>query len=325
VSADSAAGPAEDRGVRMPPPAPGAATPVMPGINDPAPQTPIEPVQLGLDDTFQFRCRKGIPCFNTCCHNADIMLAPYDIVRLKNRLDVTARAFIDSATTDYAMDAHGMPGLKLATRNDTGACVFLTPEGCGVYEDRPSACRYYALGLLSMRKKDAAREEDTYFVVKEDHCLGHFEDQVQTVRQYRDGQGIDDYDRMNREWRQIVLKKRSAGPAIGSPSPRSLELFFLASYDMDGFRAFVSSAGFRELFDLGPDLESLLADDEKLLGFAYRYLKQALFGEVTIPVKPQAAAQRSERYRSRLAAMAREAAARREAAQDDMYSERDDE
>lgn len=326
MSGDNAAGAAEQRGADMQPPAPGFASPGMAhGINDPAPQSPIQPVQLGLEDAFQFRCHKGIPCFNKCCQNADIMLAPYDVLRLKNRLNLTARAFIDSATTDFAMDAHGMPGLKLATQENSDACVFLTPEGCGVYEDRPSACRYYALGLLSMRKKDAAREEDTYFVVKEDHCLGHFENRVQTVRQYRDEQGLEDYDRMNREWRQIVLKKRSGGPAIGSPSPRSLELFFLASYDMDGFRDFVASAGFRALFDLDPAFEAqLLTDDKKLLHFAYRYLKQALFGEVTIPVKPQAAAQRSERHRQKLAAIAREAAARREAEHDDMYENRGD-
>lgn len=299
--------------------------PAQAGINDPAPVSPIEPVQLGLDDEIRFRCHKGIPCFNRCCHNADIMLAPYDVLRLKKRLGVTAREFIDSSTTDFAMDAQGMPGLKLASRQDSAACVFLTPGGCGVYEDRPSACRYYALGLLSMRKQDAAREEDTYFVVKEDHCLGHFENHTRTVRDYRSAQGLDDYDRMNREWRQIVLKKRSAGPAIGSPTPRSLQLFFLASYDIDGFRDFVASPGFQALFDIDSVLQAeLLADDEKLLQFAYRYLKQALFGEITIPVKAQAAAQRSERYREKLATLARDAAARREAGQDDMYGARDD-
>lgn len=275
------------------------------GVNDPAPRSVIEPVQLSLDDEFRFRCRKGIPCFNRCCRNADIMLAPYDIVRLKRRLGLSAREFIDSATTDYAMDGDGMPGLKLAHSEGSDACVFLTDEGCAVYEDRPSACRYYALGLLALRKQDAREEEDTYFAVKEDHCLGHFEDRVQTVRQYREEQGVDEYDRMNREWRQIVLKKRSAGPGVGSPSARSLELFFLASYDLDGFRAFVSSPAFRELFDLDPAFHAQLrTDDEELLQFAYRYLKQALFGEITIPLHAHAAAERGERFRRKRAALA---------------------
>ncbi|TSA40962.1 MAG: YkgJ family cysteine cluster protein [Betaproteobacteria bacterium] len=264
--------------------------------------SPILPVQLGLDDKFQFRCRKGIACFNKCCENIDILLTPYDIVRLKNRLGITSREFIDAYTTDFAMDGQGTPGLKLATKPGSAACINLTPEGCGVYEDRPAACRYYALGLASMRKKDSPTDEDSYFMVKEEHCLGHQEPVVQTVRDYRRDQGVDVYDEINREWRQIILKKRSSGPTVGKPSERSFELFFLASYDSDSFRDFIASAGFGEVFELdSPFRQELLQDDVKLLKFAFRLLKQVLFGERTIPLRPDAAQKRSARYRERLA------------------------
>lgn len=211
-------------------------------------RSPVLPLQLGLDDKFSFRCHKGIACFNKCCENIDILLTPYDILRLKNRLNMTPREFIDECTVDATLDGHGMPALKLRTREGSTACINLTPEGCGVYSDRPAACRYYALGLVSMRRKDVPRDEDSFFIVKEEHCLGHQEAQVQTIRDYRREQGVDLYDEMNREWRQIVLKKRSSGPTVGRPTQRSLELFFLASYDMDGFRDFVASAGFAEVF-----------------------------------------------------------------------------
>lgn len=264
--------------------------------------SPIIPVQLALDDTFQFRCHKGIACFNKCCENIDILLTPYDVLRLKNHFGITAREFIDEYTVDFAMDGHGMPGLKLRTKEDSTACVNLTPEGCGVYSDRPAACRYYALGLVSMRKKDAPAEEDGYFVVKENHCLGHQEPVVQTVAEYRRDQGVDEYDEINREWRQIILKKRSAGPTIGKPSQRSFELFYLASYDIDGFREFVASAGFGEVFDLEPAFRhELMQDDLKLLQFGFRLLKQVLFGELTIALKADAAHKRIERYKQRKA------------------------
>lgn len=287
-------------------------------VHEPRPRSPIEPVQLGARDVFRFRCHKGIPCFNECCRNIDIMLTPYDVLRLKKRLGMRARELLDACTTDFAMDAHGMPGLKLATKEGSRECMFLTESGCAVYEDRPSACRYYALGLLAMRRMDAPTDEDSYFVVKEDHCLGHLEDAKQTVDDYRRSQGLEQYDDMNREWRRIVLKKRSAGPAIGQPTQRSLELFFLASYDLDGFRDFVACAGFQEVFALEQECRRhILADDEALLQFAFRFLKQALFGEITIPLRTDAAEQRRNRYRERLAATGREAAARRAAGQDD--------
>jgi len=294
-------------------------------IRDPKPFTPIEPVQLGGGDTFQFRCRKGIPCFNQCCQNIDIMLTPYDVLRLKRRFDLSSREWIDRDTRDFQMDGHGTPGLKLGTKAGSNECIYLTPEGCSVYEDRPAACRYYALGQLTMRQKGSAQEEDSYFLVKEEHCLGHFEAQTQTVDEYRRGQGVDVYDDANREWRRILLKKRSAGPAIGKPSPKSMELFFLASYDVDGFRAFVASTGFQELFEIEPDLlAKIMSDDEALLAFAMRFLKQVLFGEITIPLKQEAAKRRHEEYRRRSETIERDAAERRARDQDAMYDSLDD-
>jgi Fe-S-cluster containining protein len=290
-----------------------------------APASPVVPVQLGLDDKFQFHCHKGIACFNKCCENIDILLTPYDIVRLRKRFGLTAREFIDAYTVDFAMDAHGMPGLKLKTKEGSTACIHLTPEGCGVYADRPVACRYYALGLVSMRRKESPIDEDSYFVVREPHCLGHFEPHAQTIRDYRREQGIEDYDEINREWRQIVLKKRSSGPTIGKPSQRSLELFFLASYDIDGFRAFVASPGFEEIFELDPESKSkLLGDDIELLRFAFRLLKQVLFGEVTIPLKDDARQKRLARQQERRTGAAIDRAQWLAEAQDELYEARRD-
>jgi uncharacterized protein len=290
-------------------------------FKEPKPFSPVQPVALGLEDRFRFRCHKGIPCFNKCCENTDILLTPYDIARLKNRLDVSSREFLDRYTRDCELDAHGTPGVKLGHKDGSRACVFLGAEGCGVYQDRPAACRYYALGLMSMRRKDSSLDEDSYFVVKEDHCLGHLERQEQTVGEYRSEQGVDRYDEANREWRRIILKKRSTGPTLGRPSQRSFELFFLASYDIDGFRAFVASEGFRKVFDL-PDQEyaRLLADEEALLQFAFRYLRQVLYGEKTIPLKREAVEERTARYNEKLSQRAAQSDEERSRQQDEHYN-----
>jgi Fe-S-cluster containining protein len=287
---------------------------------DTTPSSPLIPVQLELDDVFQFRCHRGIACFNKCCENIDILLTPYDILRLKNHFGLTAREFIDRYTVDCELDGQGMPGLKLKTREGSTACINLTPEGCSVYANRPAACRYYALGIASLRKKGSPTDEDFFFIVKEDHCLGHFEPMTQTIREYRKDQGVDIYDELNREWRQIVLKKRSCGPTVGKPPERSFELFFLASYDIDGFRDFVGSPGFDEVFNLEPHYKQELLDDEvKLMQFGFRLLKQVLFGELTIPIKSEARDKRLERYRLKIMELKDQKAAKLAAAQDDQY------
>lgn len=138
-----------------------------PTIKDPHPSSPVVPVKLGETDTIRFRCRKGIACFNKCCQNIDVMLTPYDVLRLKNRLGLSSAEFQQKHATVFEMDAHGMPGLKMKHKDGSQACQFLTPQGCGVSQDRPTACRYYALGVTSMRAKDSRTDEDFYFVVKE--------------------------------------------------------------------------------------------------------------------------------------------------------------
>lgn len=269
-------------------------------IREDTPSTsPIQPVELNLDSEFRFDCHKGIACFNKCCQNIDITLTPYDIIRLRRRLDLDSKEFVGRYTAPFEMDAHGMPGLKMATKPGSRECVFLTAEGCGVYPDRPAACRYYALGRMGVRPKDSPQVQDVYFVVKEAHCLGHTETKTQTVREYRREQGVDLYDVMNREWQDIVLKKRSSGPTVGQPSERSMQLFDMCSYDVDSFREFVRSEGFRAMFDLSDEeLDELCGEDERLLQFSMRFLKQVLFGERSIPMKKGAREQRIERRRT---------------------------
>jgi len=260
--------------------------------------SPLQPHELRPDSEFQFNCHKGIACFNACCKNIDIILTPYDIVRLKRRKGLDSRELVARYTMPFEMDFHGLPGLKLATKPGSSECVFLTEEGCGVYEDRPAACRYYALGNMGVRKKDQSWVEDLYFVVKEDHCLGHQEPVTQTVDEYRHAQGVDRYDDMNRQWRDLIIKKRSAGPTVGQPSERSMQLFDMCSYDMDSFREFIQSEGFTSLFDIPPEsYQGLLDDEDQLLQFSFQFLKQVLFGETTIPMKQKARDQRVEARR----------------------------
>jgi hypothetical protein len=267
-------------------------------LDTPPASSPIQPVKLSLDNTIQFRCHPDIACFNRCCQYIDIQLTPYDILRLKQRLGMTSTEFLAQYTLPFEIDNQGMPGVRLRTLEDSTACPFVTQAGCSVYEDRPTACRYYALGLLSMRPQGSPTDENAYFLIKEEHCLGHQEPRTLTIREYRQEQGVELYDDLNREWRQIILKRRSSGPAVGQPSLRSYQFFFLGSYNLDGFREFVLSDKFSDVYELEAEtFESLKTDEVALMQFGFRLLKQVLFGEMTIPVKDDALLKRAQQRR----------------------------
>ncbi len=241
-----------------------------------------------------FNCHKGISCFNACCQHADIQLTPYDILRLKDNLGLSATEFLKKHTVPFEMDKDGMPGVKLRT-NDEGACLFVGEEGCGVYPDRPTACRYYPIGHMAMRQAGSPDDEARYFLIKEDHCKGHEEAREVSVTDYRKEQEVEIYDQINREWLQLILKKKSTGPSIGRPSDTSLQLFFMCSYDVDRLRRFVLSDSFRASYDMDDAFYATVEkEDLALMQFGTRFLKQVLFGDVTIPVKEQAAEKRLE-------------------------------
>jgi len=283
----------------------------MPKPDIPFPGSPVLPQTFGEDKTIRFRCHRGIACWNACCSNIDISLTPYDILRLKRRLGITTTEFLERYTLPYEMEKDGIAGVKLRPVEGATACRFMVPEGCSVYEDRPTACRYYPVALLSMRRQDEATDRDSYALVKEPHCLGHDEPREITIGDYRREQGLPEYDELARGWRQLILKKKSSGPTIGKPSKRSLQLFFMACYDVDRFREFVASDGFDELFDLpAEEMRKVLADDADLMLFAFRFLRQTLFGEATIPVRPDVADRRRTRRAEMTARLERDAAER---------------
>ncbi|MGK2952105.1 MAG: YkgJ family cysteine cluster protein, partial [Thiobacillus sp.] len=129
--------------------------------------SPVKPIMLTEDATLQFRCHRDVKCWNACCSNIDIPLTPYDILRLKKRLDMSSGEFLNQYSVPFEMDKDGMPGVKLKPVEGGTACLFMTPEGCGVYEDRPTACRYYPVALLTMRRSDEYVDRSAYAMVRE--------------------------------------------------------------------------------------------------------------------------------------------------------------
>ncbi|MHB1331384.1 MAG: YkgJ family cysteine cluster protein [Sulfuriferula sp.] len=276
-----------------------------PDISDfPFPQSPVVPQLVEGEKTIQFQCRKGIKCWNACCSNIDISLTPYDVLRLKNHLNMSSGDFLVKYTVPYELEPGGIAGIKLKPVDEGTACQFMRPEGCSVYEDRPTSCRYYPIALLSMRRQDETTDRTSYAMVQEAHCLGHNEPRSITVNDYRKEQGVEIYDELGRGWRQLILKKKSAGPTIGKPTDRSLQLFFMACYDLDRFRQFVEHASFREVYDLSDaEMTQILGSEPELMQFGFRLLRQVMFNEPSIALKADAYDKRLSRKTEREAIM----------------------
>ena len=199
----------------------------------------VEPVRLNLDSKFKFRCHEKVKCFTKCCRGINIVLTPYDIIRLKNRLQLSSDEFLAIYTEPQLLEKTDLPIVTLKLMDDDRAsCPFVKDNGCIVYEDRPTTCRYYPLGVASLSHKAQAPEEGFYFFVHEPHCLGFEEDKEWTIRQWRVDQGVDIHDEINSRWTDLVVRKRSFPPNLKLVE-ESKKMFFLISYNIDKFRQFV--------------------------------------------------------------------------------------
>jgi hypothetical protein len=135
--------------------------------------------------------------------------------------------------------------------------------------------------------QEGIESERFFFVVKEDHCKGHEEDKEWTIREWRADQGVDLCDEMNKEWLEIVMRRRSFGHQA-TMSEQAQKMFFMASTDIDKFRDFVFKSSFLETYDVDEETLAKIKDDDiEMMLFAFRYLASALFGTEDIKVKEE--------------------------------------
>ncbi len=237
------------------------------------------------DRTFRFACHKDLPCFTKCCANLNLVLTPYDVLRFKNRLNLSSEEFLENYTTSYIDEAYGVPVVKLKMNNDESRrCPFVSPEGCAVYEDRPGACRLYPLGRAASKISEECSAGEYYFVVKESHCLGFNEKREWTVQEWIINQGVDEDNEINDLFMNITAGRRAK--TIKALSDKQLQMFYMACYNLDEFRRFVFETTFLDKFDIAQDiLNHIKTDNMKLMEFAFQWLKFSLFGEKTLQIR----------------------------------------
>jgi Fe-S-cluster containining protein len=260
-------------------------------------QDGIEPRKYMPDDKFKFACNKGMACYTHCCSDLNIILTPYDIIRMKNRLGLTSDQFLSIYTKPEMLARTKLPVVTLKMlEDDKKSCPFVTPEGCIIYEDRPVSCRYYPLGVASFREQEIEPTgEDFYFMVRESHCLGFEADKEWTVSEWRKDQGVGEYDEVNKGWMELMLRKKSFG-FQAELSEESRRMFYMVSFHVDSLRRFIFESSFLKKYDVESELlEKIKTDEIALLKFGSDWLQSALFGADLVKLKEEVAEEWKQR------------------------------
>ena len=228
-------------------------------------------------DTFNFSCDSQKDCFTACCHDLNLVLTPYDILRLKNRLGIKSGEFLRSYTGVHVGPGSGLPIIILKMEEEAMKCPFLEDgKGCTVYEDRPGACRTYPLARMACRSRDREGVQEFYCTVREPDCLGFEDGRPWTVSEWVENQGLKPYNEINDVFGELLQAKMEAGnPSLNADQ---IDTFYRGCYDMDDFRDFFLEGPTLDRYMETEDVIKKIRDDElELLRYGMRWVKKKLF------------------------------------------------
>jgi len=240
---------------------------------------------LEPEDIFRFECRPGIGCFTRCCRDINIFLSPYDIIRMKNALNVSSTEFLKKYTLTLIGDT-GLPMvvLKMAD-NEEKACPFLTDQGCTIYEDRPWACRIYPLQPESTKLTEKSQKQ-YYSVMDVPFCMGLKSDKSATVNEWIESQGIGIYREMEAFFKQIMTSQNLFATKI--TNPKIQDMFYMACYDLDRFKRFVFESSFLKVYQVEAEtIEKARSDDVALYRLAMEWLEHGLIERQGLKIRPE--------------------------------------
>ena len=107
----------------------------------------IKPEKMDLHSSFKFRCHSGFHCSTKCCRGIKITLTPYDVIRLKNRIGLSSKGFLSIYTDPHLLEKTDLPMITLRLMVDAEKSrPFVRKDGCIIYQDRHTTCRYSNCG-----------------------------------------------------------------------------------------------------------------------------------------------------------------------------------
>ena len=239
---------------------------------------PDNVTRLCAQKRFSFGCHSRVPCFTECCRELELTLTPYDVLRLRQELQMSSSEFFDRFVVIEQDDNDIWPRLYLGMVDDGRAsCPFISESGCSVYNNRPGACRAYPVGRGTMLDANGDVHE-IHVLVREEHCKGFAESQKYTSAEWFAHQGLLEYNAINDEVLSL-LQQDQVRRGVGL-TPDERDIFLVALYKLDQFRKKVSTAAFHNKYRLSKEeSRSVLADDVNLLRFGIRWLREVLFTE----------------------------------------------
>ncbi len=233
---------------------------------------------FNLSDKIRFDCSPDLPCFTKCCGDVNIVLTPYDVIRMKNALGISSEDFLEKYAIILYREKKLLPMVLLKMREEDKRCPFITEDGCRIYADRPWACRMFPLESLKGKRYK--------LITNEEFCLGLKSDREWKLSHWIMTQGVNEYDYMNESFFEILDGLKEIEKDIQDTNPKIQDMLFMSLYNIDKFRRFVNSTTFFQRFKVDRHkAKKIMESDIELFKFAIDWIKFWLFGKPTLKLR----------------------------------------
>ncbi|MDA8137807.1 MAG: YkgJ family cysteine cluster protein [Desulfobacteraceae bacterium] len=236
---------------------------------------------IGPGERFNFHCHAGLACFNQCCRNLNLLLYPYDVLRLRRHLKITSDKFIDHYVDIVLRPGHHFPEVLLRMSDQPGQpCCFSTAQGCRVYEDRPHTCRLFPVEQGARMEAVEGYATPVYFFRPPEFCQGSSEDFAQTIDEYLKDQEAEEYYPLTLAWAQLRRLFATDPWGLEGPQGAKAKMAFMAAYNIDRFREFVFQSSFLKRYHVAPaTVKKVKRSDEALLKFGFEWIRVFVWGQ----------------------------------------------
>jgi len=189
--------------------------------------------EASLQTPFRFECKR---CGH-CCFTCEILLTPFDILRLCQFLRMSTSEFLLHFARISTGPGSGLPVCTLDFERvawergndpELAPCPFLTVldghPACGVYPARPGCCRSYPLGRMVRMEGGVDVFQATLFL-QEVHCAAVETQQEYTVAEWIEHEGLAEYQQAHNLWiTQLIALGLMRGRTQSLLPPETLDM-----------------------------------------------------------------------------------------------------
>jgi len=161
--------------------------------------------QIGLDDTFSFKCRA---CGRCCENRDDILLTARDLFNIAQFFSKKPGEIVARYCKVYTAESSRIPVIRLKPRGPENVCPLLLKKRCVVQSVKPVVCALHPIGRAAILPQETAQAE-----ISEDILSGYFlppvkcgsRTETNTVRNWLGQFGIPLQDEFFSLWTSLII------------------------------------------------------------------------------------------------------------------------